>query len=95
MVVGEVGTLEAVKGDSGLMINVKVSNAGEQGAYALAREALRDSASRWTTMAHTPRRWLPSPRTPRDPAIHSLVRASSRQLARGEPEHDESGRQCT
>lgn len=37
---GTIGSLQAVKGDSGVTIDVSASSAGEQGAYALAREAV-------------------------------------------------------
>ncbi len=93
-----IGTLEAVKGDSGLMINVKVSNAGEQGAYALAREALpRLSKPLDYNGAHAAA-LAPKPRAPLANPCDLIPRARVEQAIgplSDEPEHDESGDKCT
>ena len=93
-----IGTLQAVKGDSGVVIDVLASNAGEQGAYALAREALARlgkpleyDGAHAATLAPKPRAPLANPcdlipRVRVEQAIGSLS---------GEPERGSSGATCT
>jgi hypothetical protein len=92
------GTLEAVKGDSGVIINVSTSNAGELGAYALVREAilrmekpLEYDGAHAAALAPKPRAPLANPcdLTPRarvEQAIGALA---------GEPQRDSLGASCT
>ncbi len=93
-----IGTLQAVKGDSGVVIDVLASNAGEQGAYALAREALprlgkplEYDGAHAAALAPKPRASLANPcdlipRARVEQAIGSLS---------GEPEPDSSRTTCT
>ena len=94
-----IGTLQAVKGDSGLLINVRVSNAGEQGAWpALAREALpRLSKPLDYDGAHAAA-LAPKPRDPLANPCDLIPRARVEQAIgplSGEPDHDGSGENCT
>jgi hypothetical protein len=93
-----IGTLQAVKGDSGLTIDVLASNAGEQGAYALAREALpRLSKPLEYDGAHAAA-LAPKPRAPLANACDLIPRARVEQAIgslSGEPERDSSGAACT
>ena len=93
-----IGTLQVVKGDSGVVIDVLASNAGEQGAYALAREAvprlgrpLEYNGAHAAALAPKPRASLANPcdlipRARVEQAIGSLS---------AEPEQDASGAKCT
>jgi hypothetical protein len=93
-----IGTLQAVKGDSGLSVDVLASNAGERGAYALAREAvprlgkpLEYDGAHAAALAPKPRAPLANPcdLIPRARVEHAIGSLSS------EPEHDSSGATCT
>ena len=76
------GTLEAVKGDSGVIINVSTSNAGELGAYALVREAiLRMEKPLEYDGAHAAALAPSRARRSRIHAISLRVRASNRPSA--------------
>jgi hypothetical protein len=93
-----IGTLEAVKGDSGLLINVKVSNAGEQGAYVLAREALPRLGKPLDYDGAHAAALAPKPRVPLANPCDLIPRARVEQAIgplSGEPKHDESGETCT
>jgi hypothetical protein len=92
------GTLQAVKGDSGLAIDVLASNAGEQGAYVLAREAvprlgkpLGYDGAHAAALAPKPRAPLANPC---DLVPRARVERAIGSLS-GEPEEDSSGARCT
>jgi hypothetical protein len=95
---GVTGTLEAVKGDSGLIINVGVSNAGEQGAYALAREALPRLEKPLEYDGAHAAALAPKPRTPLANACDLIPRARVEQAIgklASEPQRDTLGASCT
>ncbi|MEP6494820.1 MAG: hypothetical protein ABJF01_19190 [bacterium] len=95
---GTIGSLQAIKGDSGVMIDVSASSAGEEGAYALAREAmprltkpLEYDGAHAATLAPKPRAPLANPcdlipRAQVEQAIGPLSAA---------PQQDTLGRTCT
>jgi len=93
-----IGTLEAVKGDSGLLINVAASGGGEQGAYALAREALARLGKPLDYNGAHAAALAPKPRAPLGNPCDLIPRAHV-EAAIGPltdaPEHDESGERCT
>jgi len=95
---GVTGTLEAVKGDSGLIINVGASNAGEQGAYALAREALPRLEKPLDYDGAHAAALAPKPRTPLANACDLIPRARVEQAIgrlASEPQRDTLGMSCT
>ena len=92
------GTLEAVKGDSGVLINVSVSNAGELGAYALAREAIPRMAKPLEYDGAHAAALAPKPRTPLANACDLTPRARVEQaigVLAAEPQRDSLGASCT
>ena len=93
-----IGTLQAVKGDSGLTIDVLASNAGEQGAYVLAREALPRLSKPLDYDGTHAAALAPKPRAPLANACDLIPRARVEQaigsLSRA-PEQDSSGKRCT
>lgn len=93
-----IGTLQVVKGDSGVLIDVLASNAGEQGAYALAREALPRLGKPLEYDGSHAAALAPKPRTPLanpcDLIPRARVERAIGQLA-AEPERDSTGAQCT
>jgi hypothetical protein len=95
---GVTGTLEAVKGDSGVIIDVSASNAGEQGAYALAREALPRLGKPLEYDGSHAAALAPKPRTPLANACDLIPRARVEQAIgtlAGEPQRDTLGTSCT
>lgn len=93
-----IGTLQAVKGDSGLSIDVLASNAGEQGAYALAREALPRLGKPLEYDGAHAAALAPRPRAPLANPCDLIPRARVEQAIgslSGEPEQDASGTTCT
>ena len=92
------GTLQAVKGDSGLSIDVAASNAGEPGAYVLAREALPRLGKPLEYDGAHAAALAPKPRTPLANACDLIPRARVEQAIgslAGAPEQDSSGKRCT
>jgi hypothetical protein len=95
---GATGTLEAVKGDSGVILNVSASSAGEQGAYALAREALPRLAKPLEYNGAHAAALAPKPRTPLANACDLIPRARVEQALgklASEPQRDSLGASCT
>ena len=95
---GVTGTLEAVKGDSGMIINVAASSAGEQGAYALAREALPRLAKPLEYDGAHAAALAPKPRAPLANACDLIPRARVEQAIgklTSEPQRDSLGESCT
>lgn len=95
---GVTGTLEAVKGDSGVNINVAASNAGEQGAYVLAREALPRLEKPLDYDGAHAAALAPKPRTPLANACDLIPRARVEQAIgklASEPQRDTLGASCT
>jgi hypothetical protein len=93
-----IGTLQAVKGDSGVVIDVLASNAGEEGAYALAREALPRLAKPLEYDGAHAAALAPKPRAPLANACDLIPRGRVEQAIgalSGEPERDSSGATCT
>jgi hypothetical protein len=93
-----IGTLQAVKGDSGLSIDVLASNAGEQGAYALAREALPRLGKPLEYDGAHAAALAPKPRAPLANPCDLIPRARVEQAIgslSGEPEPDSSRTSCT
>jgi hypothetical protein len=93
-----IGTLQAVKGDSGLSIDVLASNAGEQGAYALAREALPRLGKPLEYDGAHAAALAPKPREPLANPCDLIPRARVEQAIgslSGEPEPDSSRTSCT
>jgi hypothetical protein len=93
-----IGTLETVKGDSGLLINVAVSRAGEQGAYVLAREAMPRLDKPLDYDGAHAAMLAPKPRAPLANPCDLIPRGRVEQAIgplAGEPERDESGATCT
>jgi len=90
--------LQAIKGDSGVMIDVSASSAGEQGAYALAREALpRLDKPLEYDGAHAAA-LAPKPRAPLANPCDLIPRARVEQAIgalSGEPQPDTLGVKCT
>ena len=95
---GVTGTLEAVKGDSGVIINVAASSAGEQGAYALARDALPRLAKPLEYDGAHAAALAPKPRTPLANACDLIPRARVEQAIgklTSDPQRDSLGESCT
>jgi len=95
---GVTGTLEAVKGDSGVIINVAASSAGEQGAYALAREAMPRLAKPLEYDGAHAAALAPRPRTPLANACDLIPRARVEQAIgklTSDPQRDSLGESCT
>jgi hypothetical protein len=95
---GVTGTLEAVKGDSGVNINVAASSAGEQGAYVLAREALPRLEKPLDYDGAHAAALAPKPRTPLANACDLIPRARVEQAIgklASEPQRDTLGASCT
>mgnify|MGYP001555577623 FL=1 len=93
-----IGTLQAVKGDSGLLIDVLASSAGEQGAYALAREALPRLGKPLEYDGAHAAALAPAPRAPLANPCDLIPRARVEQaigVLSAEPERDSSGAKCT
>lgn len=93
-----IGTLQVVKGDSGVLIDVLASNAGEQGAYALAREALPRLGKPLEYDGAHAAALAPRPRAPLANPCDLIPRARVEQAIgalAGEPERDSSGATCT
>lgn len=93
-----IGTLQAVKGDSGLLIDVLASKAGEQGAYALAREALPRLGKPLEYDGAHAAALAPKPRAPLANPCDLIPRARVEQAIgslASEPERDSSGATCT
>jgi hypothetical protein len=92
------GTLEAVKGDSGVIIDVSTSSAGEQGAYALAREALPRMEKPLEYDGAHAAALAPKPRSPLANACDLIPRARVEQAIgalSSEPQRDTLGASCT
>jgi hypothetical protein len=90
-------TLEAVKGDSGVLINVSVSNAGELGAYALAREAIPRMEKPLEYDGAHAAALAPKPRAPLANACDLIPRARVERaigVLAGEPQRDSLGASC-
>lgn len=95
---GVTGTLEAVKGDSGVIINVAASSAGEQGAYVLARDALPRLAKPLEYDGAHAAALAPKPRAPLANACDLIPRARVEQAIgklTSEPQRDSLGESCT
>jgi hypothetical protein len=95
---GVTGTLEAVKGDSGVIIEVAASSAGEQGAYVLAREALPRLEKPLDYDGAHAAALAPKPRTPLANACDLIPRARVEQAIgklASEPQRDTLGASCT
>jgi hypothetical protein len=93
-----IGTLQAVKGDSGVVIDVLASNAGKQGAYALAREALPRLGKPLEYDGAHAAALAPMPRAPLANVCDLIPRARVEQAIGtlvGDPERDSSGVRCT
>jgi hypothetical protein len=93
-----IGTLQAVRGDSGVVIDVLASNAGEQGAYALAREALPRLGKPLEYDGAHAAALAPMPRAPLANPCDLIPRARVEQAIgtlSGESERDSSGATCT
>ena len=95
---GTIGSLQAVKGDSGVTIDVSASSAGEQGAYALAREAVpRLDKPLEYDGAHAAA-LAPKPRAPLANPCDLIPRARVEQAIgslSAEPQRDSLGEKCT
>jgi len=93
-----IGLLTVIKGDSGVDIDVSASSAGEQGAYALAREALpRLDKPLEYDGAHAAA-LAPKPRAPLANPCDLIPRARVEQAIgalSGEPQPDTLGVKCT
>ena len=95
---GVTGTLVAVKGDSGVIIDVGTSNAGEQGAYALARDALPRLAKPLEYDGAHAAALAPKPRTALANACDLIPRARVEQAIgklASDPQRDTLGASCT
>jgi hypothetical protein len=95
---GATGTLVAVKGDSGVILDVSTSNAGEQGADALAREALSRMAKPLEYDGAHAAALAPKPRTPLANACDLIPRARVEQAIgklASDPQRDTLGASCT
>jgi hypothetical protein len=93
-----IGLLTVIKGDSGVDIDVSASSAGEQGAYALAREALpRLDKPLEYDGAHAAA-LAPKPRAPLANPCDLIPRARVEQAIgplSAEPQRDTLGETCT
>jgi hypothetical protein len=95
---GATGTLIAVKGDSGVILDVSTSNAGEQGADVLARDALSRIAKPLEYDGAHAAALAPKPRTPLANACDLIPRARVEQAIgklASDPQRDTLGASCT
>lgn len=93
-----IGTLQVIKGDSGVLIDVLASSAGEQGAYTLAREAVPRLGKPLEYDGAHAAALAPRPRAPLANPCDLIPRARVEQAIgslSGEPERDSSGATCT